>query len=322
MHTTMLSKIFNFPAQFITNILVLNKQNTLTQRLMYKTLLKIRDLTLSHYDPIIEYNLDGLKILLPFSHNLPLYLSIYEEYARNLIQLVTVLSANINNLKLIDVGANIGDTVLLVRKNFEVPVLAIEPEARYFDLLVKNTSVFNRIKCEQVYLGDKNKLLNMRLDVKDGTAYLKKTTTKKNRSHIRKLDTLLEKNIEFSDAKLLIIDTDGYDFLILKGSRRYLKEVKPVVFFEYDPNALNKYGKNSGINLIKYLVSLGYEKAIFYDNFGKYLLSTDLFNENLINNLHNYVLGNRRLYFYDVCAFHKKDHSLYKKVEESGINTA
>lgn len=318
----MFSKILSFPAQFITKILVFNKQNTFTQRLMYKTFLKIRDLTLSHYDPIIEYNLDGLKILLPFSHNLPLYLSIYEDYARNLIQLVTVLSANVKNLKLIDVGANIGDTVSLIRNKVAVPILAIEPETRYFSLLTKNTSNYQRVRCERVYLGDKNKFSNMQLEVKEGTAYLKQATTKKGRIRIQKLDTLLEKNIGFSDANLLIIDTDGYEYLILKGSRRYLKKVKPVVFFEYDPNALNKYGENYGVNLIKYLVSLGYEKAMFYDNFGKYLLSTDLFNENLINDLHDYVLGNRRIYFYDVCAFHKKDRSLYKKVIENRQDTS
>lgn len=312
----MFRNISSYPAQIIINSLVLNEQSTLFQRLVYKILLRIRELSLNYYDPVIEYKVDGLKIFLPFSHNLPIYLSSYKDYAENLINIIRELSKNTKDLKLIDVGANVGDTVALIRKDLNIPILAIEPEIKYFDLLKRNTSQYEGVKCEKVYLGDKNKFSNLQLEVKEGTAYLEKASNKKSRIRIHKLDSLLDKNREFSDAKMLVTDTDGFDYLILKGARKYLKKVKPVIFLEFDPNALNRYGRQSGIKLMNYLADLGYEKALFYDNFGKYLLSLGLSDKGLIKDLHDYVLENRRVYFYDICIFHKKDQLLYKKVKD------
>lgn len=312
--------VTGFVAQQITNSLISNNKKTLLKRLYYKVLLNIRNRMLTICDPVIEYKIDSHKVLMPFSHNLPIYLSDYKEYAENLVSLVKVLFGILNNLKIINIGANVGDTAVLIKDNMNISILAIEPEAKYFNLLKKNTAGLKNISCKKIYLGDKERHTNMQLEVKDGTAFLVKTQSNKKKIHIRRLDNVLTETKNFSDAKMLIIDTDGYDYLILKGARKYLRDTKPVLFFEYDPKALNKYGDNYGLELIKYLTNLGYKNALFYDNFGKYLLSIDMTKNDVITDLHNYVLDNRKIYFYDVCAFHKSDSALYKKVKENIIN--
>jgi hypothetical protein len=37
------------------------------------------------------------------------------------------------------------------------------------------------------------------------------------------------------NSKMLKIDTDGFDTLILKSAVDFLKRAKPIIFFEYDP---------------------------------------------------------------------------------------
>jgi len=306
-------KLINLPAQFIMDNIVSSDQNNLLIRIKYFLFTKIRDIITYYYDPLIEFGPSNQKLLLPFSHDLPIYLSKYENYTKNIHELTLFLSEKLENFKIINVGANIGDTAYFIRKNSTTPILALEPEPQFYEILKVNAERLKDVECINSLLGNKNGNINLNLKISRGNAYLKQDNKNNQKLKLNKLDTLLIKNKYFADSKLLITDTDGYDYFVLMGARSFLKKIKPVIFFEYNPILLNALKNSSGIKLIQYLSELGYKDLIFYDNFGRFITSTDIKNTELINDLSNYIINNKQIYFYDVCAFHKNDNLIYKQ---------
>ena len=118
--------------------------------------------------------------------------------------------------------------------------------------------------------------------------------------------------------KFIKIDTDGFDCLILRGSLSILKIAKPIVFFEYDPFFLSKQN-DDGISIFAALSSIGYKKALIYDNFGDYILSIELTNSYQVEDLHNYISGCGGSRYYDICVFHSEDDDLFEKIRTSEI---
>jgi hypothetical protein len=91
----------------------------------------------------VEYNLDNFQITLPVDHLLPLYRLNYPTYDRFLPYLVKQFN---DGALLIDVGANVGDTLVslyLGKQNLDF--ICIEPDSRFFSYLLKNTSRIEKI---------------------------------------------------------------------------------------------------------------------------------------------------------------------------------
>jgi hypothetical protein len=120
----------------------------------------------------------------------------------------------------------------------------------------------------------------------------------------------------FADTKMLKIDTDGFDCAIIMSERDLLADKKPVVFFEYDPYFFENLSI-SGFHVFQHLRDIGYQFAIVYDNTGDYLLSTDLSNVELLQDIHTYFSGRGGMRYCDICVFHSEDSDLAEKVDNS-----
>jgi FkbM family methyltransferase len=59
---------------------------------------------------------------------------------------------------------------------------------------------------------------------------------------LRPIDTLIEEGLLPDDISLIKIDTDGYDFEVLKGAGRLLRSNRPLVFAEMSQYCLNWHG--------------------------------------------------------------------------------
>ena len=59
---------------------------------------------------------------------------------------------------------------------------------------------------------------------------------------VRSIDTLIEEGLLPGDISLIKIDTDGYDFEVLKGAGRLLSGNRPLVFAEMSECCLNWHG--------------------------------------------------------------------------------
>lgn len=168
---------------------------------------------------------------------------------------------------IIDVGANIGDGVALLRgEGIDAPILAIEGADVWFDLLSSNVRDLSPVILERVFLGSGENENHHTLKVQDGSSKLVRGDSG---VEITSLDNLLSHHAQ-QPVVLLKTDTDGFDAKILFGAESLLREQKPVVFAEVDEGLLRDQG-NSSEELLTYLARCGYSFITAWDNFGRWL---------------------------------------------------
>lgn len=169
---------------------------------------------------------------------------------------------------IIDVGAHHGESVELFLKNFEVMnIYSFEPSSENFRNLVANTHYLIKkkninLECFNFGLGSCDQIvyLNIPLETSSSTInsintlsnYYKKKVKFLGKSHrdffqakekikIRTLDKVMSnKNTGIID--LIKIDTEGYEYEVLKGSVEILKNTKLVLFeHHYDSMIIKNY---------------------------------------------------------------------------------
>jgi len=203
---------------------------------------------------------------------------------------------------IIDVGANIGDGVALIRgAGLNAPVLAIEGAEVWFNLLRSNTCDFFDVALEQVFLGAGGQANQLALHVEDGSSKLVQGDST---IEISSLDTLLLRHREYP-VVLLKTDTDGFDAKVIFGARSLLTTQKPVLFVELDEELLRDQG-DSTEKLLLYLSECGYSSVGVWDNLGRWLVSRPI-SEGLSDLILRYPGGVGRPYL-DVAVFSNSDY--------------
>lgn len=264
---------------------------------------------------IIDFRIDDFILKAP-AHK-PNYFNDYPFYSRQLGRLAKFLSEKIPELIVIDVGANIGDTLAVIKSQCDCEVICVEGDASYFELLKMNSRLFQKITLHQSFLGEKSQRIQAQSTQFEGSASLT-WTEEKNEIELISLDDLFEHQLKAKkvNAKLLKIDTDGYDLKVLQGAWQFIQTLKPVLFFEYDATILMENEENP-ITIFEKLAIEGYQSILFYDNFGKLLLATTLKEIQLLDFLHLYILGKKtKVEYWDVCIFHHTDQAFAKEFIE------
>ncbi|KKP24481.1 MAG: hypothetical protein SZ59_C0002G0327 [candidate division TM6 bacterium GW2011_GWF2_28_16] len=286
---------------------------------------------LTQNNNLFNYQIGPHTIKLPGNHALKNYQEVFKRYDIALGEITKIINNKYPDLTVIDIGANIGDSAALISKYRKIPTLCIEGNENFLPTLKENAkTIGTHIFIEECFVGKDNTILDInKIETKRGTANINKAI-KNNKLHdtvsdiaMQSLETILNKYTNFRNSKLIKIDTDGYDFEIIKNSQEIINQLKPVIFFEYDPS-MAQNGEQESINTINSLVNSGYKQFIIYDNFGNYLLSLD--NKNISNfvDLNSYLRSNKKykqiVYYFDICAFHENDLDLFEKVKEHEIN--
>lgn len=255
----------------------------------------------------IKTKVGNFKIKLNATHNLPKILKKWPNYSSNLPRMASVTLKKYPDLSLIDIGANIGDTVALLRSKDYFPIICIEGDGDFFNLLNQNTQQFKEVFIFKYFLGDKSEAIDGIMEQKNGTAKIIKSD---NKIKLITLDKFLKNHPDFQSAKILKIDTDGYDLKIINGGLNYIKQTKPILFFEYDEVYFSNVG-DDGLSTLKNLEKIGYSKILFYDNYGRFLISSKLNNHEQIKQLHIYIKNKAGAFpYYDLCIFHTKDDDI------------
>ena len=141
---------------------------------------------------------------------------------------------------LIDVGANIGYYSLLSVKlvGKEGKVYAFEPMSLAYNRFKKNLSLnnFTNIVLEKKGVSDKNEKLRVYFQ----NEYIVPSMRKKEEGTILEnielttIDNYVKAN-KINKVSLIKVDTDGYDFKVLKGAMETIKKFKPLITIEVDP---------------------------------------------------------------------------------------
>jgi FkbM family methyltransferase len=244
-----------------------------------------------------------------------------EDFASEIGRIMLCVFEKYPRLGFIDVGANTGDTAAIIKSLKNIPVVSIEGDPFTFSYLKRNADLFSDIQIFNNYLGEKDQSMNISFEKEGWNTTLIPKEGNGQKVDLITLDTLLGKIPEdLSFFKLLKIDTEGFDTIILRGAFGFISKIKPVIYIEYNRDNMQAIGED-GLTTIFQLEQYGYKKILLFDDRGRYILSTVLSNKQLITDLHNYADGkNGLIYYYNICFFHSDDDDIAEKLIKSESN--
>ncbi len=179
--------------------------------------------------------------------------------------------------------------------------MAIEGEKAFFPLLKENTRNYN-VYYENVYLSDDEKSGYKNI-ITNGTGKLVEDNN--NEVDIITLDKLMRTKYNDFKADIIKIDTDGFDFKVIRGAGNYIANTKPLLFFEWSKEDLNIQGENE-LSIFPKLEAMGYRDLLLFDNFGNKMLLTTTDNIKVLEYMANYTVNKDKLiHYYDILAIHK-----------------
>jgi len=265
-------------------------------------------------DPVVKVYVGNNKLKMLFSQKTPYYYATFSTYDRALPRICEKIQKKDQNLIIIDIGANIGDTASLISEKVDgASILCIEGDKKFLPFLYDNVLSIknNTVIIEPKYCVDT--LVNNKFNVenKNGTAHLL-ISGSNTIENINTLDNILNEHLLFKNTNILKIDTDGFEIIVLNGSKELLRNKHPIIFFEFTPEAYISNNQNP-MDLIKLLNSFGYEKALFYDNFGR-AKGIFSFNDNNIIQMKINEIDNNKINYYDILCIHKTDEEKYMEI--------
>jgi FkbM family methyltransferase len=261
----------------------------------------LRSVLISASDPTVDIDVEGFKLRARLSHEFPYYRRTHARYGSNVATLARLVCEASERPTMIDVGANIGDTVALARSTApRLPILCIEGNQDFATLLKYNVGGWPDVDIEgPCLLADVSGTIVGHLASSRGTAKL--TSGIGTVTRMSSLDDVLDRHPRFSSPALIKSDTDGFEARVIAGAVRTLQRAHPVLFLEYDPQLLSAQGSD-GLALLERLRELGYGPTVVYDNFGDALCLTDLGNVRLFDDLDRYA-SRRPLFYFDLAVF-------------------
>jgi len=293
-----------------------NKVSSRINMICYAALRKI---ILKYRDPLVKIKVGNHSLLMNLSHQLPLYIASYPYYDTALPRICAFIKERLGYLTLIDVGANIGDTVSLVSQKVSGKFLCIEADNNFFSLLTKNTAniqIAEKIVCLKLLCSDSKGESHASIISSRGTAHIARGNEPNGKLlQESSIDHLIAENVDFEKCNIIKIDTDGYDYKVLRGSDILLNRAHPVIFFELMPKFLLKIGEDP-MSIFDYLARRGYQNVLFYDNTGIPVIKINISEREYISQLINYEKNKNSLF--DVLSFHdsmKEDFDLFYERE-------
>ena len=187
-------------------------------------------------DPIVRVEIASRDLLMPWSHSLPRLLRNRPHYESELRRLASHVHQVDGRLRMIDVGANVGDTVAMIPSLPNSKFLCVEGSESYFELLRRNFETDENVTRVFALLGDQqDKSGGLSLVETHGTAHLVKQTDVIASAPWQTLDEVVSSDNSFLNANLLKVDTDGYDLHVLRGATEFLQRAKPCLYVEFSP---------------------------------------------------------------------------------------
>lgn len=162
----------------------------------------------------------------------------------------------------LDVGANIGLTVLQMAQKTQSKIYGFEPDQENFDQCKKNISLNNRsnVTVENIGLGNKKgEYFLAKSDFNNSGKHKIKPKKEASYGQKVKIETIDNwiKQKQLRKIDLIKIDVEGFELQVLKGAEKTIDQFHPKLFVELD-NKLLKEQKNSAKKLIQFLHQKNY----------------------------------------------------------------
>src|SRR6476661_5730789 len=114
--------------------------------------------------------LGAFNLLANAEHPIEQYIKDHPNYSANLPRISNYIAEKYPSFSVIDVGANIGDTIALLRNAGNLQQIhCIEGDPFYFDLLTQNAQQFEAVTLTNAFLGDIAGNVAFAIDAQEGT---------------------------------------------------------------------------------------------------------------------------------------------------------
>lgn len=262
-----------------------------------------------------NYIIEGYAIDLGKGHALPIYQKQFKMYDRFMPFLGKMAQSKEGEL-IIDIGANVGDTLAAMLNYTNDTFLCIEPVKAFYNLLVKNIrsmGVLDRVYTEQAFITDKIEESYSAKVMKQGTAH--KEQVKEGNIPSKTMDYVInEKRLDYTKVDLVKIDTDGFDADCIVSADELLKKGSPLIYWENYIETFEQYRKY--LEAYSFLNERGYLTFYIFDNYGNYLCKGNI---DTIHSIADYMqrvntgcIGDTFSYF-DVLTCKSEDVSLCER---------
>ncbi len=245
-------------------------------RLILRVLVEIiRRVLIALGDPSYRIRLRGNKIVLPISHKLPIYLADYPFYDTLPGRVADFIRQKEGVLRMVDVGANVGHTLLSCSASDADQFLAVEANPVFAEYLLRNTRHMPGCCLVQAYCGSgTGGRVTASVAAEGGTARVVPSSHGIELPRFS-LDQIINKQAPFSRVNFIKVDTDGNDFDVLHSGDDSIASQMPTILFECDPFDNSNYWDDFAALMAEFSEQ-GYKTAIVYDNFGYLFAAIEL----------------------------------------------
>jgi len=219
-------------------------------------------------------HVQGVDLVLPWSHRLPDHTRRFPQYGANVVALARFLGeTEPSPLQVVDVGANVGDTALQILAEVDARVLCIEGDSYWTTWLMRNVAEDQRVTVGTYLLSPAGPKAGSFAAVRaKGTTTFRVTEGPGDACPSLPVHELRQRHPEFDHVRLIKSDTDGFDTTLVPELAAAYADTSPVVFFEYDPALSRRFGLDTEPERVfQRLGELGYSQFAYWSNYGDFL---------------------------------------------------
>lgn len=233
-------------------------------------------------------------------------------------RLSKIVQSKYADLTVLDIGANVGDTVAVIKSQCNVPIIAVEGDDTSYSFMKRNIEQFKDVYIINQFLGEEDSTVKVNLDKKGWNTTLVPGEEGHGSIQLKTLDqTLKDESLFTKKIKVLKTDVEGFDTIILRGASEIIKTYKPILYFEYNVSNMKAINED-GLATLLSLETSGYNSVIFFDAKNRYIITLPLSEKDLITQMHYYVdEKNSMIPYYDLCLFHEEDLDLQETFIEN-----
>jgi FkbM family methyltransferase len=252
----------------------------------------------------VTRDVQGVPMVLPWPHRLPDYAG-NGTYGQNLVGLASQLAALAGPVKVLDVGANVGDSTLQILHAADSRFLCIEADPYYLEYLYLNVGGRPDVEIVEALLTPDVRTMATTAVRRGGTTRFTDGDGGDALASITPAD-LRAQHPDFADLRLIKSDTDGYDVVLVPAIAATWADTRPVLFFEYDHH-LSRTAGNDPLEVWPRLASLGYRDVAVWNQGGEVLGRTTVDEVSARTAPLDQRIGLRSHPYWDVAVVHADD---------------
>lgn len=216
----------------------------------------------------VRTRIHGRKALVNYGHTYPLTSRRYRTFNNPVVELVfQSYSLKKQPITLVDVGANVGDTILLLKANCPGMLddfVCVDADPEFFSYLENNLRGLGRGKLFLSLLsavsGSERSLVRSHRGTSSSRGEQRVSSTT--------LDSILD-DAGVRQVDVVKTDVDGLDGRVLLGAKKMLQRHRPAVIFEWHPLMCRATSSN-WTDHFDVLEQCGYEQFVWYTKYGDF----------------------------------------------------